>query len=282
MKLVRASFRHRTVTLGLAICILATTGSVGAADRDDQWHFRLTPYLWFPAISGSIDTLVTGLAGPRAGEPRWLDVSTTVNPSSYLSNLNMAAMLSAEASKGRWSILTDIVYTDFGNQETRVRRAIDPFGRRPNLLSRKASTDISATVWTLAGGYRLVDDADWSVDLIAGARYLSLSSDLKLTLIGPRGRYLRGHKVSTDSSNWDGIVGLRGRAALGNTRWFVPFYADVGTGESDLTWQAMLGVGYRFDWGEMALAWRALNYRFDGGDVDLTMNGPGLSVGFRW
>jgi len=33
--------------------------------------------------------------------------------------------------------------------------------------------------------------------------------------------------------------------AFGESRkWFVPYYLDVGTGESDLTWQAMGGIGY--------------------------------------
>jgi hypothetical protein len=62
----------------------------------------------------------------------------------------------------------------------------------------------------------------------------------------------------------------------------VPDYADIGTGDSNLTRQAMLGVGYRFDWGEVTLAYRALDYDFDQHDADMTLYGPGLGVGFRW
>jgi hypothetical protein len=37
-------------------------------------------------------------------------------------------------------------------------------------------------------------------------------------------------------NNWDAIVGLKGRATFGEEhRWFVPYYLDVGTGESSLT-----------------------------------------------
>jgi hypothetical protein len=85
-----------------------------------------------------------------------------------------------------------------------------------------------------------------------------------------------------DEDYWDGIVGARGQIRLGNTPWFMPFCADIGTGSSDLTWQALLGVGYRFDWGEATFAWRAMGYELDGDNVDLTFNGPGLGVGFRW
>ena len=50
----------------------------------------------------------------------------------------------------------------------------------------------------------------------------------------------------------DGIVGVKGRARLGSASpWSVPFYVDVGGGESDLTWQAMGGISYAFKWGEI-------------------------------
>ena len=57
-------------------------------------------------------------------------------------------------------------------------------------------------------------------------------------------------KVS--ESVWDGIVGVKGRYAFGDDRkWFVPFYLDVGTGQTKLTWQAAAGVGYAFHWGDV-------------------------------
>ena len=51
---------------------------------------------------------------------------------------------------------------------------------------------------------------------------------------------------------WDGIVGAKGAFALGDKhKWVVPYYVDIGTGDSDVTWQAELGVGYRLV-GEMS------------------------------
>jgi hypothetical protein len=32
------------------------------------------------------------------------------------------------------------------------------------------------------------------------------------------------------------VVGVKGQVRL-DDRWYLPFYADVGTGDSDLTWQ---------------------------------------------
>ncbi len=276
----------RSLTLGaLALSALGFSSgaaATGVADPyDGNWHFHVVPYLWLPAISGSIDTDVPGRPGPN-GEPRQVKVSGDVNPDSYLQNLQMAFMLTAEARKGPWSILTDIVYTDFGDQDTRVKRVTGPLGELSTEVARNAKVDVSATIWTLAGGYTVVRDPTWSLDLIAGFRYLTMNSDLTLSLQDERGRYLRARDVSMDQDEWDGIVGARGKILFPNTRWFIPYYADIGAGSSNWTWQALAGLGYRFDWGEATVAWRAIGYEFDGNNVDLTLNGPALGVGFRW
>ena len=41
----------------------------------------------------------------------------------------------------------------------------------------------------------------------------------------------------------DGVAGVKGRAVLGRTlHWFAPYYGDIGTGESETTWQLAAGV----------------------------------------
>ena len=120
------------------------------------------------------------------------------------------------------------------------------------------------------------------MDLIGGFRYLSMDSTLNLSLQDATGRYLRARNVSMNQDAWDGIIGARGQFLIRDTPWFVPYYADIGAGSSNWTWQAMLGLGYRFNWGEATLAWRAIGYEFDDENVDLTLNGPALGVTFNW
>ncbi|EGV18705.1 hypothetical protein [Thiocapsa marina] len=62
----------------------------------------------------------------------------------------------------------------------------------------------------------------------------------------------------------------------------MPYYLDAGTGSSNLTWQAALGAGYRFDWGDVTLALRSLSYEFDENDGDIRFTGPVLGATFRW
>jgi hypothetical protein len=86
-------------------------------------------------------------------------------------------------------------------------------------------------------------------------------------------------------TNWDAIVGAKGRVAFGaNREWFIPYYADIGTGDSDLTWQLSAGLGYSYSWGDVIATWRYLDYNFKSKSKvqDLTMNGPLLGVAFHW
>lgn len=78
---------------------------------------------------------------------------------------------------------------------------------------------------------------------------------------------------------------MRGRARFGSDlRWFVPYYADIGTGNSDLTWQAIIGLGYSFGWGDVVAVWRYLDYDFESGKPmqSLTFNGVAVGVSFRF
>jgi hypothetical protein len=263
---------------GLCACPFAAT----AAGDDGRWHFHAVPYLWLPALDASAEVTVPSLRGADGSELGPVSVSADVSPDSYLSNLDMAFMVMGEARKGPWSLYTDLIYTSFGSKDAKVRSVSGPEGLLGAEISRKARMDLSTTVWTLAGGYRALERDNFELDLMAGFRYLTMDSDLKLTLQGSDGRFFRQQKVSLDQDTWDGIIGLRGKILFPGSDWLVPYYADVGTGDSNLTWQATLGVGYGFDWGEVTLAYRALGYDFDKNDADLTLYGPGLGVGFSW
>jgi hypothetical protein len=85
--------------------------------------------------------------------------------------------------------------------------------------------------------------------------------------------------------NWDGIVGVKGRYAFAEGgKWFIPYYVDIGTGESKFTWQAMGGVGYSFGWGDIIGAWRYLDYQMKSGKPieSLNFSGPAIAAVFRW
>ena len=126
-------------------------------------------------------------------------------------------------------------------------------------LQTSVGMNLNAKIWTLAGGYTVLN-GDWgNFDVIAGFRYLgipiSLDFSLALTLTGPRGNgatFGRIGSVSGTANLWNGIGGFRGRIRLGDTGLFIPYYFDAGAGGSDLTWQIASGLGYQTGWAEFA------------------------------
>ena len=276
--------RKTLATLALGVGLIAGAGQAAAAvdPYDGNWHFSLTPYLWFPNVNGSADVVLSGLRGPLGNLIGDVKVNSEVGPNDYLENLQFGFMATGEARKGLWSVFTDVIYIDFGDQKTRVRDAVGPGGRPLTGIERDAETSFSSTVWTLAGAYTLAHTPNYHVDFLAGFRYVDVSADLKLTLTGSAGILDVSRRVSQDRSEWDGIVGFKGQYRFADGHWFVPYYVDVGTGSSNWTWQALLGVGYSFDWGDVSLSMRNLSYDFDKDNADLRFTGPALGVSFHW
>jgi hypothetical protein len=71
---------------------------------------------------------------------------------------------------------------------------------------------------------------------------------------------------------------------LGETHWFVNYYADIGGGSDAFTWQGAAGVGYAFKWGEIVFDYRYLYYSQSGDKLidNLSFGGFGLGANFRF
>ena len=175
-----------------------------------------------------------------------------------------------------WSGFTDVIYLELAGDKSKSAAVRD--GAVLTLFD--AGLDQKGWVWTLGCSYTVWRNQASYLDLLAGTRLLSLDTDLKLTGGGP---LQRDRKLSESVDLWDGILGAKGRVAL-TSRWFLPYYADVGTGDSELTWRAMAGVGYAYDWGEISLMYRHLSSD-QGGDKllqDIAFGGGMLGVAFRF
>jgi len=241
--------------------VLAQTDSSAS---QDQWQFSGAIYMWGADMAGQTH---------RGSE-------VEVGFSDLLDNLEMAFMGAFVARKNNWSFLTDVIYLDIGVENT-TELSI-PIGG--NLLPVTTTTDLDVKSWVMhfAGGYGLYSEGKSRLDLIGGARYLDLSMDLFLELqsLGPG----QSRIISESLTTWDGIVGLKGQASLGE-RWYLPYYVDIGAGDSKLTWQASAGIGFRAGrvW-DLALVYRHLEWDFDSTRVidDLNISGPTLGVIFRW
>jgi hypothetical protein len=263
----------RMAPLFVAAALLpAASHAQGSADA---WQWRASIYGWLPSIGGSTSF-------PTGGGS-----SIDVDSDAVIDALEMVFMGSLEARKGRWGAFTDVVYVDLGasksgSRDFRVGRAGLPAG-----VSVDANLDIEAWAWTLAGMYTISDTPQNSTHLLFGARMLSVEQQFDWTFngnIASLGLPGRSGSRGVDETNWDAIVGLKGSVALSaDRRWVLPYYVDVGTGDSDLTWQAMAGIGYAFDWGTVTVAWRYLDYQFNDSPIEeMNLNGGLVGLTFRW
>jgi len=233
--------------------VAQTTQSAGGAEK---WQFTATIYGWIPAISMKVPT-----------NPGSVDLSVTSKE--VLDALHMAAAGSFEARYGRWGIYSDFVYVDLRGHDF-LDDLIDQ--ETPSRLK----LDFKAWIWTTAGEYRVVSDRAWSLDLLAGTRW----TRFKPTISGAP-----GGDTKVDKANWDGIIGVKGRYTFGDDRgWYLPYYLDVGTGDTQMTYQITGGVGYSYDWGSVFATWRYLAYNFKSGGMldDVSLSGPMVGVEFQW
>jgi hypothetical protein len=113
--------------------------------------------------------------------------STEIGPNDYLKNLKFGAMATGEVRKGDWSVFTDIIYIDFGDQRSRVRNITGLEGRSLSSIDRNATTSLSATVWTLAGARTLVNKAHGQPRSVGRVPLRGIATELKLNIIGSDG-----------------------------------------------------------------------------------------------
>lgn len=236
---------------------LATASPVAAMEsRDsDQWEFGGELYLWGAGIKGET----------TQGDD--IDISF----SDIIKNLNVGFMGTLSAHKDKWTLFADVVYMDI-SLDTRGTANIIGFPIKTKIDVRKKGFNT-----TLAAAYSIFETDTTTLQLLAGARYLDIDVDLKFDIGGSREKY------SDSGSVLDGIIGTRVKTCLTN-KWYLSSYLDVGTGDSDMTWQAAAGIYYRFEKFDAGVGYRYLEWDFDNDDTfnDLNISGPYAGAKFRF
>lgn len=275
--------RKLVAALAAALSLVATAAPASAQDLTaGEWKFRAQIYGWLPSVSGS-----TALP-PSSGSG---GVAPNVDFSNYMDALQFAFMGSFEARKGKVGLLTDYIYLNFEADKS-ARRDVNlggPLGviSIPVGAAADVNVGLKGNAWTLVGTYAAIEDSQLDLQLLGGFRYLKIKTTVDWRFTGNIGSlppYAVAGTASDSPDAWDAVIGAKGRLKFGTSPWFAPYYADIGTGQSDLTWQAMAGVGYTFSWGDIVAAYRHLDYKFPESFPlkDLSFSGPAVALGFRW
>jgi len=189
--------------------------------------------------------------------------------SDILDNLDFTFMGNFGVQKGKWTFGTDVIYLKIGNK---------PNTYLPPLDVTLTNVQMKSWVITPTVAYRVMESEKLKLDVLAGARYLYMKSKITFDNIA---------ELSDSGSVLDGIVGVRGQYDL-NEKWNMPFQLDVGTGDTDMTWQAFAGIGYEYENFDLIAGYRYMEWDFDdggtGGKVynDLSISGPIIGAKFRF
>ena len=120
--------------------------------NDGDWHFTLGTYGWFTSVQGDV--------GP-AGSVAPVDIEF----GDILEALDMSIVANATLQRGRWTLLATFTYLD-----------LSAGGSGGGLLFDRVSLDMDQTLFMLSLAYRVLEGPT-SVDVMAGARYMSLGRD---------------------------------------------------------------------------------------------------------
>jgi hypothetical protein len=268
--------RRPAATLSLVAGLLAP--GLGLAQTPSPgWTFSATLYGYFPSVSG--DTAFPVKTGGG---------SVDISASDVLDSIDFVVMGTFDVHNGRWGAFTDVMYLDLGGSKSASRDFTIGGAQIPADTTANLGWDMKGVIWTLAGQYRMVGNGGLTMDLLAGARLADLEQEASWDIsgsLGPLAPPARTGRSEAEVSQWDGIVGLKGRYTFAEApKWSLPFYVDVGTGDSDLTWQVVAGVSYAFGWGDLGAGWRYLEYDLKSGSPikDLNFNGVMVGATFRW
>ncbi|MBS0189399.1 MAG: hypothetical protein JSS51_15145 [Planctomycetes bacterium] len=226
---------------------------------DEPWKFVVAPYLWIPAQHG---TVAKGIVRANVS----MSVGDTWN--TLWDNFKFAGCIHLEAVHKQWSIFGDVMYMDLGN----------------DVKNLPINVGYQSGIFELGAGYAVHNgplpgaEAGSPVKLrlepIAGVRMWYLDATVS-TPINSRG--------STET--WvDGFGGLRAELAFNET-FSISGRADVGTGMSELTWNALAMLNINLSQNIALFAgWRWLSDDYHTGsgldrfEYDMMYNGPFAGV----
>lgn len=239
----------------LAIFFLFGAVPVAAEEKSaDEWQYDLQVYVWGATIKTATVT----------GE------SANINFGTILKNLDMVVMTTLGARKNKFSMLADVIYMDISDSQ----KHNGEFLGRP--VEGKLELGIKSWVLNLIGGYNLVDNEKSVFDITAGARYLDLTVDTTVKLNDNK------LKTSEGGSGWDGVVGFKGRHNYSDGH-YLNYYADIGGGDSKLTWQALVNFAYDYKKFTGIVGYRYLTWNLKDDSPaldDMTIHGPYIAA--KW
>jgi opacity protein-like surface antigen len=235
---------------GSALAFFLVVAGTPSLAQSDEWAFEGSLYVF------AADTTLN-VGGTK----------TELSFSDALDNLDVAAMGTLAASKGRWSFVADVMYFNLGFKD----------GTPGNLFSR-VDTDSKTTLFTAVALYRVHEAPGISLDLGGGFQHFRTSTELTLQPgLLPKRRL-------KEKDNWtDPIIAARARFELSD-KWGATLFGGYGNFVNDRkTYQALFTLNYDFaeSW-SARFGYRYVNVKNDDEDFRFKQSGPVLGVTYKF
>ncbi len=253
-------FPERVLITVFTISMLLFVSNASAESKEDfnSWQNTLAPlYLWGVSMSGNMTS------GP-------VSVPLEIKFSDAVSDLEAIFTFHYEGVKGNWGIIADYSFLNLG-----------PSAAIPGTPA-VIDVDMKNTIAEVAGLYRFGPNNPWQ--LLAGYRTYQLDVTISGLPVPP----LPVSQVVIDETINDFFIGGRYVREI-NDKWSFLGRADVGAGDSDLVWNAVLAFDYRFTKLLSGfVGWKVLDYDVDSGSgadtfkYDMRHSGPLFALAFHW
>ena len=256
----------------------APMGTTAPVQQAPEWQFAVTPYLWVPSVKGQINYDTSRIPGGGPGQ-----VSLNVSPNDYLNKLDAAAMFAVDAHNKDIDVFSDFMWMNFSNTNTTSATVSGPFGRVKLPVTFQSGARLTATIWTVGVGSPIFENEHVTADLFIGGRFTQPRSSVSWNLTSPSPFLNANGSASFTDTIYDFIGGAKGDVYITPDKaWFIPYYADVGSGTFGSTWQILGGIGYGRR-SSIEVVYRNLAYTSSVSHIPhIRFYGPALGYTFRF
>lgn len=248
--------------------VFAQPSQSSSAYTVPRYVMEVTPYIWASGLKGHVSPF---RIAPTIG------VKKTFHE--VFDNLNLAGFLNIKGRYDNFVLAGDIMYVSLTDSKTFGPLPPSPLPI-PAGSTLRASVDTKQFTASLMGGYRLVDNQNFTLDALAGLNYWYVSNELTISV----GRLSKSHK---EDFGWvDPIIGASTSMQLSD-RLFLQAQANIGGFDlgSKFTWGAQGTVNYTLtDSLSVSAGYKIMDVNYDRNNhvYDVRLNGPVLGATWKF
>ncbi|MGQ7249570.1 hypothetical protein ACUN9Y_19830 [Halomonas sp. V046] len=204
--------------------------------------------------------------------------SVETDSRTVLENLDFGLMGAIAHRSDAWMYGLDALYADIGKDGSVDVPVEDAEPGSSGAIDTVLDFSTKTTFINAYIGHQWFERGDWSIYGTAGLRFTRFETELVVDADG-----LGAKKFNTQEDVTDATFGLRGNYNVA-TGWKVPFVVDVGTGGSDVSFQAYSAAQYHWGNSSVTAGYRYMKWKLRHADYldEVVYEGPVLAYSYSF